>query len=57
MEQNIGIKELARMIDHSLLHTTMTDEDIIAGCELASKYGMVATTANILEEVKRRGYQ
>lgn len=40
MEQNIGIKELAKMIDHSLLHPTMTDQDIIAGCELASKYGV-----------------
>lgn len=40
MKQNIGIKELAKMIDHSLLHPTMTDQDIIAGCELASKYGV-----------------
>jgi len=32
------ITELARMIDHSLLHPTMTDEDLKAGCELARKY-------------------
>jgi deoxyribose-phosphate aldolase len=28
------------MIDHSLLHPTMTDQDIVAGCELALKYGV-----------------
>lgn len=26
------------MIDHSLLHPTMSDEELIAGCELAKKY-------------------
>ena len=26
------------MIDHSLLHPTMTDEELKAGCELAAKY-------------------
>ena len=32
------VTDLARMIDHSLLHPTMTDEDLEAGCELARKY-------------------
>lgn len=32
------ITELAKMIDHSLLHPTMTDADLQAGCELAKKY-------------------
>lgn len=32
------IKELAKMIDHSLLHPTMTDADLKAGCELAKQY-------------------
>jgi deoxyribose-phosphate aldolase len=32
------ITELAKMIDHSLLHPTMTDEDIKQGCMLAKKY-------------------
>jgi deoxyribose-phosphate aldolase len=32
------ITELAKMIDHSLLHPTMTDEDIRQGCMLAKKY-------------------
>jgi deoxyribose-phosphate aldolase len=29
---------LAKMIDHSLLHPTMTDRDILEGCALAKKY-------------------
>jgi deoxyribose-phosphate aldolase len=35
MDQITG---LAKMIDHSLLHPTMTDEDIRQGCMLAKKY-------------------
>ena len=30
--------ELAKMIDHSLLHPTMTDQELEAGCRLAAKY-------------------
>jgi deoxyribose-phosphate aldolase len=33
-----SLKSLAKMIDHSLLHPTMPDAAIIAGCELAKKY-------------------
>ena len=29
---------LAKMIDHSLLHPTMTDQDVIEGCHLAMEY-------------------
>lgn len=32
------LKDLAKMIDHSLLHPTMTDEIVKAGCELSVKY-------------------
>jgi deoxyribose-phosphate aldolase len=32
------ITELAKMIDHSLLHPTMTDNDIKEGCIIAKKY-------------------
>jgi deoxyribose-phosphate aldolase len=32
--------ELARMIDHSLLHPTMTDQELEAGCRLAAQYGV-----------------
>jgi deoxyribose-phosphate aldolase len=30
--------DLAKMIDHSLLHPTMTDADLEAGCKLAAQY-------------------
>ena len=30
--------ELAKMIDHSLLHPTMTDRELAGGCRLARKY-------------------
>ncbi|MFP4288785.1 MAG: deoxyribose-phosphate aldolase [Bacteroidales bacterium] len=36
--KNPGVKEVAKMIDHSLLHPTMTDKDMKEGCELAKKY-------------------
>jgi len=32
------LRDLAKMIDHSLLHPTMTDAEIQSGCELARKY-------------------
>src|SRR6186713_1780784 len=31
-------EDLAKMIDHSLLHPTMTDAELKAGCELAARY-------------------
>ena len=31
-------RDIANMIDHSLLKPELTDEDIIAGCEIAKKY-------------------
>jgi deoxyribose-phosphate aldolase len=38
MENTISLKSLAKMIDHSLLHPTMTDLAIASGCELARQY-------------------
>ncbi len=35
MENSISLKTLAKMIDHSLLHPTLTDKAITDGCELA----------------------
>ncbi|MEM9886089.1 MAG: deoxyribose-phosphate aldolase [Bacteroidota bacterium] len=32
------VQELAKMIDHSLLHPTMTDEDMQSGCAIARAY-------------------
>lgn len=38
MSQTVTLNELAKMIDHSLLHPTMTDADIRAGCALSREY-------------------
>jgi deoxyribose-phosphate aldolase len=35
---NPTLKDLAKMIDHSLLHPTMTDADLRKGCELSRQY-------------------
>ena len=35
-------EQLARMIDHSLLHPTMTDQELDDGCRLAAKYGVAS---------------
>ncbi len=32
------VTEITKMIDHSLLHPTLTDEELEAGCKLAIKY-------------------
>jgi deoxyribose-phosphate aldolase len=37
VEDTPGLTALAKMIDHSLLHPTMTDEEIVAGCTLAKR--------------------
>jgi deoxyribose-phosphate aldolase len=34
--------DLAKMIDHSLLHPTMTDNDLREGCALAAKYDVAS---------------
>ena len=35
-------EQLAKMIDHSLLHPTMTDQQLEDGCRLAVKYGVAS---------------
>jgi deoxyribose-phosphate aldolase len=42
MDTSRSLQSLAKMIDHSLLHPTMTDADILAGCQVARRY-QVAT--------------
>ena len=34
--------DLAKMIDHSLLHPTLTDAEMEAGCEIAARYGVAS---------------
>ncbi|MBE0461129.1 MAG: deoxyribose-phosphate aldolase [Candidatus Aminicenantes bacterium] len=36
------VLEIAKMIDHSLLHPTLTDEELREGCELAKKYNVAS---------------
>src|SRR4026207_824580 len=38
MTEKVTLRDLAKMIDHSLLHPTMTDKEIRQGCELARRY-------------------
>ncbi len=42
MQPKYSYTELAKMIDHSLLHPALTDREIIAGCKLAKKYGVAS---------------
>ncbi len=42
MDDTLTLRSLAKMIDHSLLHPTMTDADLLKGCDLARRY-VVAT--------------
>ena len=35
-------EQLAKMIDHSLLHPTMTDQELEDGCKVAAKYGVAS---------------
>ncbi|KAG0646433.1 Deoxyribose-phosphate aldolase [Hyphodiscus hymeniophilus] len=37
---NVNLDDLAKMIDHSLLHPTMTDSDVEAGLRISKKYGV-----------------
>ena len=42
MNSPVTLRELAKMIDHSLLHPTMTDQELEDGCKLAAKYGVAS---------------
>ncbi|PNP85101.1 hypothetical protein FNYG_01626 [Fusarium nygamai] len=37
-EMTVTLRQIAKMIDHSLLHPTMTDVDILQGLAIAKKY-------------------
>lgn len=38
----VSLGQIAKMIDHSLLHPTMTDAEVAAGLETARRYGVAA---------------
>ena len=42
MDSIPAVETIAKMIDHSLLHPAMTDDEVKAGCALARKH-VVAT--------------
>src|SRR5437867_6200429 len=42
MQVKYAYTELAKMIDHSLLHPTMTDRELEDGCKLAAQYGVAS---------------
>lgn len=42
IKQMTNIKDLAKMIDHSILHPTYTDEDLKKQCEIAQEYHVIS---------------
>lgn len=40
MSEALRLRDLAKMIDHSLLHPTMTDEQIAEGCRICLQYNV-----------------
>jgi len=42
LDTTLSLNGLAKMIDHSLLHPTLTDDAILAGCKLARKFGVAS---------------
>lgn len=39
---SVTVHQLAKMIDHSILHPTLTDEDLRRECEVAKKYDVAS---------------
>ena len=37
-----SLRDIAKMIDHSLLHPTMTDRDLVEGCRVARQYDVAS---------------
>jgi deoxyribose-phosphate aldolase len=40
--ESLNLSSIAKMIDHSLLHPTLTDAELAAGCELARRLDVAA---------------
>ncbi|RLC73108.1 MAG: deoxyribose-phosphate aldolase [Chloroflexi bacterium] len=40
--ETLTLEQLAKTIDHSLLKPELTDDDVIAGCELARRYNVAS---------------
>ena len=42
MKSQVSAVEIARMIDHSLLHPMLTEQELKTGCELARKFNVAS---------------
>jgi deoxyribose-phosphate aldolase len=42
MEDKIKSETIAKMIDHSLLHPTLTEKQMVEGCKIAKKYDVAS---------------
>ena len=51
---NYTYQDLAGMIDHSLLHPTMTDAELEAGCAVAAKYQVASVDQALCRQTCRR---
>jgi deoxyribose-phosphate aldolase len=40
--EDLDVRQIAKMIDHSLLHPTMNDHQLRSGCELAARYDVAS---------------
>jgi deoxyribose-phosphate aldolase len=40
----VSLSDLAKMIDHSLLHPTMADDEVLAGLNIAKKWNVATGT-------------
>jgi deoxyribose-phosphate aldolase len=49
---SVSLDDLSKMIDHSLLHPTMTDDDVLTGLEISKKYNVA--TGSSFPEGRRR---
>jgi deoxyribose-phosphate aldolase len=49
----VNLDDLAKMIDHSLLHPTMTDDDVAAGLQISKKYGVATGTPHPLIPIQK----
>jgi deoxyribose-phosphate aldolase len=50
----VSLPELAKMIDHSLLHPTMTDDDVSAGLQISRKYSVATACVKPYQYVSKR---
>jgi deoxyribose-phosphate aldolase len=41
----LDLRIIAKMIDHSLLHPTMTDQELVEGCKLALRHDVASVCA------------